>query len=226
MTGHGRDGKSDSGSSPRPDPGAGAASGLGPGPGSGPTSGPGAGPGSAAASGPGAGPGPGGGPDPGVDSELRGRFAALRHHEAETAPGFGALWQRAVAARGQGHAGGRHGGLRRRRRLGRVRRPLLAPLAPLTAVVAAVALAALVVIMRPWARTGGLPPAARPQARPAPLITAWRSPTAFLLRTPGEEILSTTPSFGGDLSLGIAAQPRPPRTPSQYRPETHRRSLT
>jgi hypothetical protein len=145
------------------------------------------------------------GPDAGLDSELRRRFAALRRQEAETAPGFGALWRRAVAARG--------------------RHPRPAPLAALAAVAVAIALAALIVVTRPWARIGGLPPAAPPQAGSAPLITAWRSPTDFLLRTPGEEVLSSTPSFGGDLFPGAAAQPRPPRTPKS-RPETHRRSWT
>jgi hypothetical protein len=168
-------------------------------------------------------PGPGSNPrpgsDPGLDSELRGRFAALRHQEAETAPSFGALWHRAVAARRRGHA---RGSLRLQHRLARGRRSLPAMLA---AAAAAIALAALVVVTRPWARTGGLPPAAPPPAGSAPLITAWRSPTDFLLRTPGEEILSATPSLGGDLFPGAEARPHPPRTPKS-RPETHRRSWT
>lgn len=170
----------------------------------------------------GSGPGPGEGPDAVLDSELRGRFAALRQQEAETDPGFAALWRRAVAARGQGHSGGSRGRPRRQRRLPRVRRPL--PVA-LAAVAAAIALAALIMVTRPWVRTGGLSPAAPSPAASAPLITAWRSPTDFLLRTPGEEILSTTPSFGGDLFPGVAAQPRPPRTPKSHL-ESHRRSWT
>jgi hypothetical protein len=121
------------------------------------------------------------------DDELRARFAELRRLEAETAPAFGALWRRAASA---------------------PRRLLPAPVA---AVLTVLALAALAVIVRPWDRMRGAAPAAR-ETRTAPLITAWRSPTDFLLHTPGEEVLTTTPSFGSGLPPLVDAGPRSRRT--------------
>jgi hypothetical protein len=38
-----------------------------------------------------------------------------------------------------------------------------------------------------------------PTHAPARQLTAWSSPTAFLLETPGKQLLSQTPEFGGPL---------------------------
>jgi len=39
----------------------------------------------------------------------------------------------------------------------------------------------------------------RPTHAPQRQLTAWSSPTAFLLETPGKQFLSQTPEFGGPL---------------------------
>lgn len=43
----------------------------------------------------------------------------------------------------------------------------------------------------------------RPEPAPIPTdmlsVTTWKAPTDFLLATPGREVLSTVPRFGGDL---------------------------
>jgi hypothetical protein len=159
-----------------------------------------------------------------LDVELRERFAALRRQETEAAPGFGEIIDRARAKRRRDRHAGATGGIGgiggRAGRGGSVpaRRLRLAALGALTMVLA---LAALLAITRPWAGTRGLQPAAsRARPRPVPLLTAWRSPTDFLLRTPGSEILSATPSLGSDLFLGLEAAPWPPRTP-KHRPESY-----
>jgi hypothetical protein len=158
-----------------------------------------------------------------LDAELRERFAALRRQETEAAPGFGEIVYRARAKRRRDRHAGAIGGWAGRGGSVPARRLRLAALGALAMVLA---LAALLAITRPWAGTRGLPPAAsRARPRPVPLLTAWRSPTDFLLRTPGSEILSTTPSFGSDLFLGFEARPRPPGT-TKHRPEPHRRAWT
>lgn len=138
------------------------------------------------------------GAEPGRDRELRAGFAALRRQDEQAAPAFAALWNGAVrrsrAARGRG--------LRR---------------AALAAASATAALAALAVALSPWVKSGLLSPrpsarqALSPAGRPAPSITAWRPPTDFLLRTPGEEILVQAPSFGRDAALDGGIPRRPPR---------------
>ncbi len=40
-------------------------------------------------------------------------------------------------------------------------------------------------------------PGRRPRPELEPSITEWRSPTDFLLRTPGREVLGAIPRFGG-----------------------------
>ena len=60
----------------------------------------------------------------------------------------------------------------------------------------------------------------RPDTRPAPepgmsgSIAQWRSPTDFLLATPGWELLSTVPALGdpGILGLGLPVPPPKPST--------------
>jgi hypothetical protein len=44
-----------------------------------------------------------------------------------------------------------------------------------------------------------LPRREPPPPSPVPLLTEWRSPTDFLLQTPGREILDTLPRFGEGL---------------------------
>jgi hypothetical protein len=159
----------------------------------------------------------------------------MRRQEAETAPTFGALWRRAAAALDRrGEAAGRDrqagnrgvrdsaaGGGSDRRTAPGARRVLPVPVA---AVLAVLALAALAVIVRPWDSMRGPAPAPR-ETRTAPLITAWRSPTDFLLRTPGEEVLRTTPSFGSGLPPLADAGLRPRRAARpRHETPTHRRS--
>jgi hypothetical protein len=115
------------------------------------------------------------------DSDLRDSFAALRRREEEAAPGFDALSESAA---------------RRRQPPGPSHR-----FRPLAIAAAAVAGAALVVVSSPWFRTH-VPPA-DPSTRAVASITAWRPATDFLLRTPGQEILTKPPAFGGASSNGI-----------------------
>jgi hypothetical protein len=59
----------------------------------------------------------------------------------------------------------------------------------------------------------------RPDTGPAPesgtslSIAQWRSPTDFLLATPGSELLSTVPALGGPAIRGLSL-PLPPPEPS------------
>jgi len=116
--------------------------------------------------------------------DLRDGFAALRRQEENAAPSFATL--AAAAAR------------RRRQPHGRNRR--WRPLAVAAATAAAV-LGALVVGTSPWLRTHVLP--STPPLGLAPSLSAWRPATDFLLRTPAQEILTTSPTFGRDRSLGL-----------------------
>jgi len=114
-------------------------------------------------------------PDP--DPDLARRFAALRQQERQAVPPFRLLW----AAAG-------------RRRPGAAGRFLLLAAAG-AAVVAAALLAAWLVAQKV--------PAPRPSPGAAPSIVEWRSPTDFLLRTPGQEILRQPPALG----RGFAIEP-------------------
>ncbi len=70
--------------------------------------------------------------------------------------------------------------------------------------VAAVALALLALL---WLRPG---PA--PESGTSPSIAQWRSPTRFLLATPGRELLSTVPALGDPGILGLSLPVRSPET--------------
>jgi hypothetical protein len=120
---------------------------------------------------------------PELDRELRDSFTALRRQEEAGAPEFDVLSERAA-----------------RRRQPRGASGWFRPLA-IAAATAAVAGAALVVASAPWLRTHV--PQAAPSLRPGSSITAWRPATDFLLRTPGQEVLTWPPAFGRAFSIGI-----------------------
>ena len=104
-----------------------------------------------------------------ADRDLRERFVALRREEEAGAPAIERLLARAKA-----RAGGKA------RRLGR---PALA----LAAAAAVLLVIALLSLREPASSV------------PVPPITEWRSPTDFLLQTPGREVLETLPRFGEGL---------------------------
>jgi hypothetical protein len=75
----------------------------------------------------------------------------------------------------------------------------------------ALAAAAIVALLLGWPRSK---PVRAPDAPSA--VARWRSPTAFLLATPGRELLSTIPALGAPALPGLSAlEPSPPpsRTP-------------
>ena len=74
-------------------------------------------------------------------------------------------------------------------------------------VVAAVALALAALL---WLRPDQGP---APEPRTALPIAEWKSPTEFLLATPGRELLSTVPALGGPAMLDLGP-PVPPPKPS------------
>jgi hypothetical protein len=49
----------------------------------------------------------------------------------------------------------------------------------------------------------------RPDPPPAPSLMDWRSPTDFLLRTPGEDLLRTVPRLGEGLPMEPVKGDRP-----------------
>jgi len=109
----------------------------------------------------------------GNDQDLRDRFAALRRLEETRAPGFAAMLKPSMR---------------------RVRRRT-----PATALAAAaclaLTLAALLWLGRGfWNREFGRPH--REQGTPIASITTWKSPTDFLLQTPGRAMLRTMPDLG------------------------------
>ena len=76
----------------------------------------------------------------------------------------------------------------------RARRPLRA-----AAALAALAAAGALIVLRPWT----------PRFEPVP-IASWRSPTAFLLNTPGDALLRSVPSLTASVvELGSPAAPAP-----------------
>ena len=113
---------------------------------------------------------------PAKDDDLREAFAALRREDAARTPTFDALL---AGAAGEARRGPRH---------------------PLWSVgglaVAAAVLVAVIVGVR----------VRRPAPMPSPMVSLeqWTAPTAFLLRTPGLEILETVPRIGGPVP-----RPRP-----------------
>jgi hypothetical protein len=108
-----------------------------------------------------------------AEADLRQAFAALRREDAEQAPPFDGVLTAAQLRRG-------------RRRLA----PVLGGLA---ASVAAIVIVVVVVAVRH-------PPSTPP---PAAGIEQWTAPTDFLLRTPGREILETTPRIGARPFLAL-----------------------
>lgn len=129
--------------------------------------------------------------EPDDDRDLRERFASLRRDEETQAPAL----QRLVATATT-------------RRVGRRRWAL----APVLAVVTV--LAALGVII------GQALNPQRPVSRaPAVSLAAWTEPTAFLLRTPGRDLLSTVPAFARDMPAidpeALPGVPAPSRSPAK-----------
>ena len=84
------------------------------------------------------------------------------------------------------------------------------PLPRVRFVVAAVALTILGLL---WLRPD---PGRAPESGISPSIAQWRSPTDFLLATPGRELLSTVPALGGRAILGLSL-PVPTPKPSSTR---------
>lgn len=74
----------------------------------------------------------------------------------------------------------------------------------------AIAAVALALVALLWLR----PDTGRaPEPGTSPSIAQWRSPTDFLLATPGRELLSTVPALGDPATLGLSL-PVPPPKPS------------
>ncbi len=111
------------------------------------------------------------------DDQLRRIFAELRQREQVPVPPFERMWAAAAARTG--------------RRPSRVR----------WAVAAACAAAAVLVAVILLQRQSGSDFAAATQ------LTAWRSPTAVLLRVPGDDILRSVPSVGTSLMPYETLQP-------------------
>ena len=107
------------------------------------------------------------------ETDLRQAFAALRREEAEKAPPFDGVLTAAQLRRG--------------------RHRLVPVLAGLAASVAAIVIAVVAVAVRQ-------PPSTPPRAG---RIEQWTAPTDFLLRTPGREILDTTPRIGARPFLAL-----------------------
>jgi hypothetical protein len=111
--------------------------------------------------------------DPDLAPDLDRRFAALRRQEQEEGPPFRRVWTAAASRRRRWTAG---------------------PLRFATvsaAVVAAALLSAWFVALRVPA-----PPYAS-----SPSLSDWQSPTAFLLRTPGQELLREPPALGRGFAI-------------------------
>lgn len=120
------------------------------------------------------------------DDDLRATFAALRHEEAARVATFRQLLAPALSARTP------------KRRL--VFGPALLAAAVVVTLSALVGRALLVADIDE--RLGAETPVS---------LAAWTSPTAFLLHLPGNEVLSTVPSFASvqpDLSAPSAHTPR------------------
>jgi hypothetical protein len=108
------------------------------------------------------------------DSRLRDRFALMRSDDAARTPAFAQLLQRA-------RPGVRYPAFR-------LRAGAVAVTASLLAVFAAVTLWQVPHVHTTTSGTA------------VPPLAAWRSPTEFLLDTPGREVLRLVPEFGRPLS--------------------------
>ena len=111
------------------------------------------------------------------DDQLRRLFTALRERELGPVPPFERMWATAAGRTGR-------------------RQPRV-----WWAVAAACAAAAVVVAVILLHRPSGSDFASATQ------LVAWRSPTAALLRAPGDDILRTVPSVGASLTRFEALQP-------------------
>ncbi len=80
--------------------------------------------------------------------------------------------------------------------------------------VAAVALAILGLL---WLRPDTRP---APESGTSPSIAQWRSPTDFLLATPGRELLSTVPALGSPAIPGLGLPVPPPKPSTTPKGET------
>jgi hypothetical protein len=107
------------------------------------------------------------------EADLRQAFAALRREDAEQAPAFDGVLTAAQLRRG--------------------RRRLVPLLGGLAASLAAIAIVVVAVAVRH-------PPSTPPRVVG---IEQWTAPTDFLLRTPGREILETTPRIGARPFLAL-----------------------
>jgi hypothetical protein len=125
------------------------------------------------------------------DADLRDMFSRLRREESDHVPGMGEIHER---ARG-----------RRRRAVGT---PLRVGL------LAAAGVLGLVLLLRAVLRPSG-------PGSAAPGLSEWRSPTDFLLVTPGSEILRTVP----ELRQGLPAAP-PEADAGNPSPTRERRTLS
>ncbi len=124
---------------------------------------------------------------PDQDPELAAAFSALRHEEEDHCPSFAGVLRDA----------------RRRSRGSGIRRRLVAVTAA-----AGAAIAILALWIGPWT---GEP---RIQEETLPSITEWRSPTAFLLETPGREIFAVPSGLSRSV---IELGPSWPIPPSERR---------
>jgi len=111
------------------------------------------------------------------DDQLRRIFAELRQGDQGPVPPFERVWATAAARTG--------------------RRPSRVRWAVATACAAAVVVVAVILLHRP----SGSDFAAATQ------LVAWRSPTAALLRVPGDDILRAVPSVGAALMRFETLQP-------------------
>ena len=111
------------------------------------------------------------------DDQLRRIFSELRQGDQGPVPPFERAWAAAAARTG--------------------RRPSRVPWAVASACAAAVVVVALVLLHRQ--NDLGLEAATQ--------LAAWRSPTAALLRVPGDDVLRTVPSVGAALMRFDALQP-------------------
>jgi hypothetical protein len=128
------------------------------------------------------------------DDDLARAFAALRRVEEEESPPFGRLWAAAGSAPGRAAGGAQTRPAASDSCAPSSTDPARSPLL-LGLRWAAVAGA---VLLSGWLMARRVPP---PLYAPGPSLSEWRSPTAFLLRTPGRELLREPPALGRDYPL-------------------------
>ena len=119
------------------------------------------------------------------DTELRARFQAQRRTEANDAPAFASMMERA-----RNVADGTAVPFRPRQR-----RPNLRDIAYIGGLATAAAIAALLVIPRGASNEDAFEQAVR-RFQSDPALGAWQSPTDGLLDVPGSQLITTVPSVG------------------------------